>query len=326
MMGYPGDYLDTAVERCVLGANGRARARLERVVLADGRRLVVKRVAPADDLMMALTGDPVGREYLLWTQGILDQLPVQVSHAVVDGWLDGDTAVVVMDDLGDAMLGQSCRLARATSALVIAGMAAMHESFLGRELDGLTPLGLLLSRYAPQRMRLFVGCGSDLPDVVLEGWEAFDDVVTDEMSSAIFGLLADAEPLAAALSARPCTLVHGDLATTKMAIRNHALVLVDWGMPAAAPAALDIVWMLASSAAALDLPHEQVLADHARSAGVAHDPVGLRLALLAGLLTSGWRQALAATQLPDEAARQRAWTDLDWWVREARLTLDGALI
>jgi hypothetical protein len=326
IMGYPGDYLETAVERCALGADGRTHAQVERVLLADGRRLIVKRLAPGDDLMMALTADPIGREYLLWSQGVLDQLPDSVSHAVVDGWLDDDGAVIVMDDLGAAMLGQSCRLSPATRALVIEGAASMHERFLGEQLEGLAPLGLVLSRFAPQRMRLFVGCGSQLPDLVLRGWAAFDDVVTDEMSSAIFALLADPEPLADALLSRPCTLVHGDLAPTNMAIRDGKLVLVDWDLPTAGPAALDIAWMLTRSASALDAPHDEVVAAHLRSAGAVADSVGTRLALLAGLVTSGWRQALEVTEHPDEEVRQRAWTDLDWWVREARLTLEAALI
>jgi hypothetical protein len=326
LVGYPDNYLETAVERCVVGAGGASRAHVEQVLLADGRRVIVKRVAPRDDLMMALTGDEVGREYLLWTQGVLDQLPALVSHAVIDAWIDGDTAVVVMDDVTDVLFGQSCRLARATADSVLAATAAMHERFLGQQPHGLTPLHLLLSRFAPQRMRLFVGCGSELPDRVLRSWEAFDDLVTDDMSAAVFALLADPQPLARALSARPCTVVHGDLATSHMGMRDGRLILLDWSVSAVAPAALDVALLLARSPAPLNIPPEQVFAEHARSAAEAADAVGLRLAVLAAVLVAGWRLASVVTHHPDEAARQRAWSDLEWWVREARLTLDAALI
>jgi len=54
-------YLDSAVERVPFGDHvGKSGATLERVLLADGRRVVVKKLSPATDLVMALTGDTTG--------------------------------------------------------------------------------------------------------------------------------------------------------------------------------------------------------------------------------------------------------------------------
>jgi len=81
-----GSILQNAVERIPLvDHEGKSGAALERVLLADGQRLIVKRFSPSTDLVMALTGDTVGREYQLWSRGVLDRLPPQVGHPVVGG-------------------------------------------------------------------------------------------------------------------------------------------------------------------------------------------------------------------------------------------------
>ena len=92
-----GEYLDDVVARVpMVDHEGKSGALLERVTLAGGRRLIVKRFSPESDLLMAALGDVVGREYVLWSRGILDQLPPEVGHAVVDGWVDGDETVILI--------------------------------------------------------------------------------------------------------------------------------------------------------------------------------------------------------------------------------------
>ena len=89
MSAMPGSILDRAIRREPFdGHDGRSGAVLERVVLDDGTKLVVKTAAPGADLPGAATGDP-GRELWLWSSGILGQLPAGVGHAIVDGWQIG---------------------------------------------------------------------------------------------------------------------------------------------------------------------------------------------------------------------------------------------
>ena len=89
MITLAGEYLDDSVERVpMIDHEGKSGALLERVTLADGRHLIVKRFSPRTDLLVAVLGDVVGREYVLWSRGILDLLPSEVGHAVVDGWGD----------------------------------------------------------------------------------------------------------------------------------------------------------------------------------------------------------------------------------------------
>jgi len=56
-MTMAGEYLDDAVERVrMTDHEGKSGALLERLTLADGRRLIVKRFSPETDLLMAALG------------------------------------------------------------------------------------------------------------------------------------------------------------------------------------------------------------------------------------------------------------------------------
>ena len=52
----------------------------------------------------------------------------------------------------------------------------------------------------------------------------------------------------------------------------------------------------------------------------------MRLALLSGLMWLGWDKALDAAEHPDVAIRTREQEDLDWWVTQARRTLEGGAL
>ena len=112
----PAELLDDAIERTVLVEHvGKSGAALERVTSRDGRSVVVKRITPETDLTLAIFHQPFAHEFLLWRSGGLDRLPDGVGHVVIDGWTEGeDTTVIVMRDLGDAVLtlGRPSRRAR----------------------------------------------------------------------------------------------------------------------------------------------------------------------------------------------------------------------
>ncbi len=48
----------------------------------------------------------------------------------------------------------------------------------------------------------------------------------------------------------------------------------------------------------------------------------MRLALLAGLVWLGWNKALDAVEHQDPATRERERADLEWWIGQARTTLE----
>src|SRR6187200_795998 len=97
--------LASAVERHTLcDHDGRSGAGIERIRLADGTRLVLKRSAPASDLTLQLTGN-VDRERALWEHGTLDRLPPTVSHAIIDIWDEDGTTCTLMRDVGEYVPG-----------------------------------------------------------------------------------------------------------------------------------------------------------------------------------------------------------------------------
>ena len=323
----PSELLNQAVDRSVLtGHDGRSGAGLEHVRLADGSEYIIKRVTPASDLTLALTGGSVAREYLLWRSGALDRLPPGVGHAVVDGWVEGDTTVIVMHDLGDKVLTWGSSLSTDETDWMLARVAAMHRRFLGDPPREVVPLDKVLTVFAPERIRGLADQGNELAGLACRGWEIFAQTVPADVAGPVLVLLEDPTRLATALSAGPVTLAHGDLATVNMARDADTLVLLDWALATAAPGALDIAWLLAGCSSVLEPSREHVLATYAGLAGPAYDVRSLRLALLAGLLWLGWNKALDAAEHPDPAKRERERRDLDWWVREARETLEsGAL-
>jgi hypothetical protein len=319
----PQELVRDAVERVVLsGHEGKSGAGLERVRLSDGRRLIVKRIEPGTDFTVEATGGLPGREILLWRTGVLDRLPDGVEHALVDAWVEGDATVLVMRDLGAAVLTWQHRLDARTATWVMQRTAALHRAFLGAAPPDLVPLERFLPLFAPATARPLAEQGIELMRVVLRGWEVFADEVPADVADAVFALLDDTTPLQRALERGPITLDHGDLATVNMAIEGDALVLIDWAMPTAGPGALDVARFIAGCASVVDLSREDLLAAYRDAAGPAYDARCERLSLLAGTLWLGWNKALDAVEHPDVGIRARERDDLDWWVRQCRTALE----
>ena len=204
--------LASAVARSPLeGHDGRSGARLERVQLADGTTLVVKRATARTDLAMCLSGDSEGRELCLWATGALDRLPA-VGHPILGGWRDGAEVVTVMRDLGDAVLAWDSEVGRSTCRLILTAAASMHAAFAGRLPDGLCPLATRLSLFAPAGLRALRAERHPLIEQALRGWDRFADLVPADVADAVAAIHRDPGPLAAALAGRGTTVVHGDLA------------------------------------------------------------------------------------------------------------------
>lgn len=208
-MAPPAELLDDVRERTALVKHvGKSGAALERVTLGDGRTLVVKRITPETDLTLAVLGQPVGQELLLWRSGGLDRLPEGVGHALVDGWTEGaDTTVIVMRDLGDAVLTWGDRLGARTCRWVLERLAALHRAFLGDPPEAVAPLTTVLDMFAPARITARACAGDELMAAAIRGWEYFADpaLVPSDVSAEIFAMHADVRRLADALASGPVT-------------------------------------------------------------------------------------------------------------------------
>jgi hypothetical protein len=319
----PQELVRDAVESVVIsGHEGKSGAGLERVRLADGRVLVVKRIDLESDFTLAASGGAPGCEYLLWRSGAFDRLPDGVSHALVDAWLEDGTTVLVMRDLTDTVLTWSRRLSPAEGEWVMGRVADLHRAFLGDVPDAVVPLDRVLTLFAPDVIRPLAEEGVELLKLAMRGWELFADLVPADVVDPVFALLEDVGPLERAMATGPVTMTHGDLATVNMAFDGDTLVLIDWALPTAAPGVLDVARFLAGCASVVDLSREQLLEAYRRAAGPAYDERSTRLALLSGLMWLGWNKALDAAEHPDPLIRERERADLDWWVGRARTTLE----
>jgi hypothetical protein len=316
------------VERVPLAGHvGKSGAGLERVRAADGTSYVVKRITAESDLLHALLGGGPAREYLLWREGALDRLPDGVTHAVVDAWCEDDTTVIVMRDLGDRVLSWEDRLSADQTQWVLRRVGALHQASLDEPPRAVAPLEPVLDQFAPHRIGSIVGSDNPLPELAGRGWALFADIVPADVADPVLAVLADIRPYAAALvSAGPITLVHGDLATVNMGFDGDDLVLLDWAMPVAAPGPLDVSRFIAGCASVVELTREEMLAAYRDAAGPAYDETAMRLSLLFGLVWLGWNKALDAVEHPDPATRARERDDLDWWVAQARTTLESEVI
>jgi hypothetical protein len=323
----PRELVRDAVERVVIsGHEGKSGAGLERVSLADGRVLIVKRIDPASDVTVQATGGAPGWEYLLWKAGVFDRLPSGVTHALLDAWLEDDITVLVLRDLAGGMLTWSRRLSAAEAGWVMARTADLHRAFLGAPPGMVAPLDLVLTMFAPSRIKGPADRGVELMALAQRGWELFAELAPREISEAVFGLLDDIGPLRSALEDGPVTMTHGDLATVNMAIESDTLVLIDWAKPSAAPGSVDVARFIAGCASVVDCSREDLIDAYRRAAGPAYDERSMHLALLSALLWLGWNKALDAAEHPDPQIRARERADLDWWIERARIALEiGAL-
>ncbi len=317
--------LASAVERTMLdGHDGRSGAQLERVQLDDGTRLVVKRTRPGADLTMRLSGDSEGRELCLWATGVLDRLPAGVAHPVLGGWHDGDDIVVVMRDLGDAVLGWGTVLGRADCRRIFTAAAGMHAAFAGQRIDGLCPLTTRLSLFDPAGLRSLPADDHPIAGSALRGWERFAELVPGDVAIAVNALHRDPVPLAVALTARGTTLVHGDLWLVNAAFEPGEVVFLDWNLATEAPGAFDFATFL-MGASGVGATADELLEDVRGLQGDRHDETALRLALLAAVVDLGWNKALDASS-DDASLRARGTAELAWWTGQARRTLDLGLL
>lgn len=321
-----GELLDDVVARTALVEHvGRSGAALERVTLGDGRTVVVKRVTPETDLTLAALDRPHAQELLLWRSGGLDRLPEGVGHAVLDGWTEGEaTTVLVMRDLGDAVLTWEDRLDPERCRWVLERVARLHRAHLGSPPEAVAPLAPVLGMFAPVRIGRLARADEPLPTAALRGWEYFGDpgVVPRDVSDVVFALHDDMRPLVDGLLEGPVTLAHGDLATVNLALEADRLVLLDWAMPVAAPGAVDVARFLVGCGHVVDLPPDEVVAAYRRAAGPAYDDRSMRLALVSALCWLGWNKALDVVESHDEAVRDRERQSLVWWVGQVRKAVE----
>jgi hypothetical protein len=110
------------------GAPGFSGARFERILLADGRRLVLNYLSPEGDWLTRATG-AVSRTRLLWDSGILGE--------------------VSASDLTEFLLPLEVPVANIDVRGLLGGLAALHRAWEGCRLEGLCPAEARYRQNAP---------------------------------------------------------------------------------------------------------------------------------------------------------------------------------
>jgi hypothetical protein len=298
---------------------GQSGTGLERMVMADGRRLVVKRVT-GEDWVSRITHD-AGREVALWEQGVLARMPPEIDSAVLDAGRDGRTGWLLMRDVSGELLSPARRLSREESARILVAAAALHRQFAGESIPGLCSLEDRITITAPATVAGEANEVDYLPKMLVVGWEVFADAVPDDVASAVFAAMERPQPLAGLLRACVATLVHNDLRGANLGLVPGRTVVIDWGLAGSGPPELDFAWYLFVNGWRIDATREELIDDFKRAEGDLHDPRALELSWIAQIC---WHGPLLAHELVEasEEKRERARAELAWWVERVRGALE----
>jgi hypothetical protein len=312
-----------AREPIVPGGSARSGSLIERVTLDDGGVVIAKHLDPRLDLMLRGLDDD-GRLLRLWDAGVFERMPAVVEHGILGIEREADGWLVVMEDVGAALLPDDRRVSRAESRRLLAAAAAIHERFTGADLPSLGSVGSLYRFMSPAMPVAEAGSSNPLPRLIGRGWERFPEAVPPDVAAEIATIHRDPERFAAAFAESPLTLVHGDYRFANLGLRADRVVVIDWGSSCAlGPGAADFAWYLIVGATRIDATRDEVVDDFIALEGARHDPRALGLALIGALAMLGWNKALDVIENDDPVARARERADLDWWVARVRRELDA---
>jgi hypothetical protein len=233
-------------------ADARSGAVFERVVVGSDRYFV-KRFGFASDWIMRVSGDRVGRQYLVWRAGIMDRSPGCIDHTVVAMGLDGagEEAVltIVMREVGEYLVPPGdAVLPFNQHAGFIAHMAALHSAFWGWDDQiGLTTMAQRVRFFAPEVIaaELVAPVVPTPVAAAAAGWDALP--ARSPLLWQLARLVHDRpEAITEPLSRTPRTFLPGDWKLGNLGSHpDGRTILLDWTLPGAGPACWELCWYLA---------------------------------------------------------------------------------
>jgi hypothetical protein len=295
-------------------ADARSGAVFERIVVGLDRYFV-KRFGFASDWIMRVSGDHVGRQYLVWQAGIMDQSPDCIDHTVVAMDLTGagEDAVltIVMREVGEYLVPPGdAILPAAQHGAFIAHMAALHGAFWGwDDRIGLTTMAQRILFFAPEVIAAELTV-AEVPAALAAaaaGWDALPG--RSPLLWQLARLVHDRpEVITGPLAATPSTFLAGDWKLGNLGSHpDGRTILLDWAFPGAGPACWELCWYLALNRARLPEPKEAVigrfraaLEQHGTGTGSWWQQQ-LDLCLIGVMATFGWEKALGDAD------------ELSWW-------------
>ena len=302
----------------VVPADARSGAVFERIVVGSDCYFV-KQLSFGSDWVMRVTGDDVGRQYLVWQAGIMDRSPDCIDHAVVAMDLadacDAAVLTIVMRDIGRFLVRPGDAIVPAGQhAGFIAHMAALSSAFWGWDDHiGLTTMAQRLQMFSPDTIAGEL-TAAEVPAAIAAagaGWGALPG--RSPMLARLARLVHDRpEVITGPLSRTPRTFLAVDWKMGNLGTHpDGRTILLDWAFPGAGPACWDLCWYLALNRARLPEPKDAVISRF--RAALEDRGIGtgswwqqqLDLCLIGVMATFGWEKALG-----DPA-------ELSWWEEAA---------
>jgi hypothetical protein len=302
-----------------------------------GPRFVVKLSSPASDWIVRGTADDRGREVLVWTTGLLDQLPPETTHPVVACARDDAGWAILMHDVSDYLLPDpegEAPISTADHRRYLDALAALHATFWEKPETADPTLGYCspwhrFTVFSPATGEREADHPNPVVREIREGWESLWELVTPDVTALLRGLLEDPGPLCSALARYPQTVLHGDPRSTNLGIMPGSrprVILLDWHLVGPGAPGQDLAWYLSNIGAKAPVKSETTLAWYrealARRLGARFNErwcqPQLELSLLGQLVRLGWAHAWYAVRDPSPVARDRTRQDLAWWCERAR--------
>jgi hypothetical protein len=276
----------------------------------------LKRLSPATDWIMRISGDRVHRPYRIWQTGIMDRVPACIDHTVVAMELDGDgdeaELRMLMRDVAAHLVPEGdAPVPAAHHVGFLDHLAELSAAFWGFE-DTNGELSTMV-----ERLRFF-----DRPNVAREldadeapaaivaadaGWRALSER-SRWLAELARHVQEEPDALVAAMATTPPTFLHGDWKMGNLGRHpSGRTILIDWAFPGSGPVCWDLCWYLALNRARLPETKEAsverfraALERHGIATGGWFD-TQLDLCVIGIMVTFGWEKALGDKE------------ELRWW-------------
>lgn len=303
----------------------------------QGPRFIVKLSSPACDWIVRGTEDEIGREVLVWSTGLLDRLPPEITHPVIACARNGEGWAILMHDVSDSLLPDPMGhtpIDPVDHRRILDALAALHAAFWERTQTVDPGLGFCSpwSRYtvfSPATGEREAAHPNPVARQISAGWELLWSLIELDIVEMLRRLVDDPQPLCTAQARYPQTLIHGDPRVANLGImpeHEPRVVLIDWHLAGPGVSSVDLAWYLGDVGSKSPVGRETAIAWYreslAQRLGNRFDESWwqpqLELSLLGELVRSGWSYAWHASHDPNAVIRDGMRHGLRWWSERAR--------
>ena len=303
----------------------------------QGPRFVVKLSSPACDWVVRGTADRHGREVLVWTTGLLDRLPPEITHPVIACARDRKSWSILMHDVSDQLIPDPMDVSTVNEAdhrRYLDALAALHANFWGQSEVVDPALGYCspwhrYTVFSPATGEREAAHPNETILWIRQGWPSILALIAPDVAALLRRLLEDPAPLCAAMARYPQTVLHGDPRYANIGIApspRPRVVLLDWHFVGPGVPAVDLAWYLASIRSRAPVPNESIISWYrerlAQRLGSRFEEQWwlpqLELSLLGEVVRRGWVFGWFAAHHPNADMREWGRQSVGWWSERAR--------